>query len=111
MENQQENSSIISDQVKVNGNLTPLSLTTEGKLQWTTEKGQHSLTVEKEVLGFTIQGSKIIIKAVTEKQDGCFASAGGGALARKNFVFEPLSDESLHLWCQHLRDYINSLGN
>lgn len=110
MENQQGDSSIISDQVKVNGNLTPLTLTTEGELQWTTEKGQHSLTVEKEVLGFTIQGSKIIIKAVTEKRDGCFASAGGGALVRKNFVFEPLSDESLHLWCQHLRDYINSLG-
>uniref|UniRef100_A0A6N2KFS5 sphingosine kinase n=1 Tax=Salix viminalis TaxID=40686 RepID=A0A6N2KFS5_SALVM len=112
MENHQQDRSIISDQIKVNGNLTPLTLTTEGKLQWTTEEGQQSLTVEKEVLGFIIQGSKIIIKAVTEKRDGIciFGSAGGGALVRKNFVFEPLSDESLHLWCQHLHDYINSLG-
>ncbi|CAK7350699.1 unnamed protein product [Dovyalis caffra] len=111
MENQREGSSIVSDQVKVNGNLTPLTLTIEGKLWWMTEKGQRSLTVEKEVLGFIIQGSKLIIKAVTEKRDGicCLASAGG-ALARKNFVFELLSNESLRLWCQHLRDYINSLG-
>ncbi|KAB5533947.1 hypothetical protein DKX38_017033 [Salix brachista] len=92
MENHQQDRSIISDQIKVNGNLTPLTLTTEGKLQWTTEEGQQSLTVEKEVLGFIIQGSKIIIKAVTEKRDGIcsFGSAGGGALVRKNFVFEPL---------------------
>ncbi|KAJ6292469.1 hypothetical protein OIU78_024611 [Salix suchowensis] len=83
MENHQQDRSIISDQIKVNGNLTLANSNNRRKAP--VDDGGRS----------------------TESDRG---KRGGGALVRKNFVFEPLSDESLHLWCQHLRDYINSLG-
>ncbi|GLT49450.1 hypothetical protein SLA2020_230030 [Shorea laevis] len=100
---------ILSDRVKINGTVLPLEVTGDGKLRWTDE-GQRSLTLEKEVLGFSVDGSRIKIKAVVEKGGGICCVGNGGHLVRKSFVFEPLSEDSLRLWCQKLRDYMDSLG-
>lgn len=100
----------ISDPVKVNGAFTPLTLTSDGRLRWE-DRGQRCLTVEKEVLGFVIEGAKIRIKAIVENGDGICCVGSRGDLVRKDFVFEPLHNDSLRLWSQHLRDYLDSLGN
>ncbi|XWS19527.1 hypothetical protein CRYUN_Cryun31cG0023600 [Craigia yunnanensis] len=102
-------SPILSDRVLVNGTVIPLTFTGDGKLRWT-RKGQRCLTVEKEVLGFTLEGSRIRVRAVVEKRDGICCVGNRGDLVRQSFVFEPLSEDSLTLWSQKLRDYIDALG-
>uniref|UniRef100_A0A2P2JMY3 Uncharacterized protein MANES_16G021200 n=1 Tax=Rhizophora mucronata TaxID=61149 RepID=A0A2P2JMY3_RHIMU len=100
---------IMSGRGILNGALTEVVFTSDGMLRWTDVK-QRWLTMEKEVLGFEIQGDKIRIKALVENRDGicCFRSTED--LVRKDFVFEPLTTDSQKLWCQHLRDYLDSLG-
>jgi sphingosine kinase len=99
---------ILSERVLVSGNITPLTLTSDGKLRWT-EGCQRCLTVKKDVLGFATEGPKIRIRAVVEGGDkSCFGSSGDPV--RKDYVFEPLSEDSLRLWCEKLREYIDSLG-
>ena len=101
---------IVSDRVIINGSETLLTLTADGKLRMR-ERGQRCLTVEKEVLGFVTEGSKIRIRAVVEGGGaGICCVASKGALVRKDFVFQPLSNDSLNLWSQKLRQYIDSLG-
>ncbi|MBA0866080.1 hypothetical protein Goshw_017692 [Gossypium schwendimanii] len=102
-------SPFISDRVLVNGKVVPLTFTRDGKLRWN-HNDRRCLDVEKEALGFTFEGSRIRVNVVVEKRDGilCFANMGG--IGRQSFVFEPLSEESLTLWSQKLRDYIDSLG-
>lgn len=102
-------SSFISDRVLVYGKVVPLTLTRDGKLRWNHDD-RRCLNVEKEALGFTFEGSRIRVNVVVEKRDRilCFANMGG--IGRQSFVFEPLSEESLTLWSQKLRDYIDSLG-
>lgn len=92
------------------GTVTPMILTTDGWLQWS-EKSQRRLSVDKEVLGFSMDGPKIRIKALVEDHGGlrCFGSSG--ALVRKEFVFQPLSEESRALWCLKLRECIDLIGN
>ncbi|XWS15670.1 hypothetical protein CRYUN_Cryun34aG0021800 [Craigia yunnanensis] len=102
-------SSILSDRVLFNGTVIPLTFTGDGKFRWT-GKGQRCLTVEKEVLGFCLEGSRIRVKAVVEKRDGICCLGNRGDLVRQSFVFEPLSEDSLTLWSQKLHDYIDSLG-
>ena len=102
-------SPMLSDRVLVNGTVIPLTFTGDGKLRWT-GKGQRCLTVEKEVLGFALEGSRIRVKAVVGKRDGICCFGKRGDLVRHSFVFEPLSEDSLRLWSQKLRDYIDSLG-
>ncbi|MBA0836718.1 hypothetical protein Goarm_008913, partial [Gossypium armourianum] len=102
-------SPFISDRVLVNGKVVPLTFTRDGKLRWN-HNDRRCLNVEKEALGFTFEGSRIRVNVVVEKRDRilCFANMGG--IGRQSFVFEPLSEESLTLWSQKLRDYIDSLG-
>ncbi|TYG48552.1 hypothetical protein ES288_D10G024600v1 [Gossypium darwinii] len=103
-------SPILSDQVLVNGTAVPLTLTGDGKLRFLGQR-QRCLTVEKEVLGFAVEeGSRIRIKAVVEEREGICCCGNRGDLVRESFVFEPLSEDSLALWSQKLRDYIDSLG-
>ncbi|PKI43635.1 hypothetical protein CRG98_035960, partial [Punica granatum] len=78
------------------------------------EGGHRALRVEKEVLGFAAEGSRIRIKAAVDL-DGAVCcpgpSRGGGeGLVRRELVFEPLSGESLSLWCKKLQDYMDNLG-
>lgn len=101
---------IFSDRVTVNGTVRTLSLLSDGRLWWP-EGGQRSLTVEKEVIGFVADGPNIKLKTVVESRDGCCAGGSRGILVRNDVVFRPLSEESHRLWCQKLRQFINSLGN
>ncbi|KAG7033898.1 Sphingosine kinase 1, partial [Cucurbita argyrosperma subsp. argyrosperma] len=91
------------------GSVTPMILTADGCLRWL-EEGQRSLSVDKEVLGFSTDGPNIRIKALVEDLGGllCFGSSGG--LVRKEFVFQPLSEESRALWCLKLRECVDLLG-
>ncbi|XP_065880096.1 sphingosine kinase 1 [Euphorbia lathyris] len=100
---------IISDQVSVNGNVTLLTLTSDGELRWT-ERRQRCLIVEKQVLGFVMEGGKVRIKTLVDNGDGVCCRGSNGALVRKDFIFQPLTEESGRLWCQHLRNYLDSLG-
>ncbi|EEF37693.1 sphingosine kinase 1 isoform X1 [Ricinus communis] len=100
---------IISDQVIVNGATTLLTLTAGGILRWT-DRGQRCLTVEKEVLGFVIEGSKIRVKTIIDNGDGICCAGNSGALVRKDFVFQPLTEDSQRVLCNRLRDYLDSLG-
>ncbi|KAJ7968468.1 sphingosine kinase 1 [Quillaja saponaria] len=100
---------IISDRVIINGIMTPVTLSKDGRLRWS-ERGQRNLTVEKEVLGFVTDGPKIKIRTIVDSEDGICCVGSSGNLVRKDFVFQPLSEESQRLWCQKLREYIDSLG-
>ncbi|KAK7319612.1 hypothetical protein RJT34_04335 [Clitoria ternatea] len=106
-----QHAAIISDRVTVNGTVTKLSLLADGRLWWS-EEGQRSLTVEKDVLGFTGDGANIILKTIVETGDGCFGggSRGKQRVIRKDVVFRPSSEEAHKLWCQKLREFIDSLG-
>lgn len=101
---------VLSDRVLINGTVTPVTLFADGVLRWS-ERGQRSLIVEKEVLGFAAEGPKIRIRALVEDGDGICCVASRGAVVRKEFVFKPLSEDSHRLWCQKLREHIDSLGN
>ncbi|KAJ8761584.1 hypothetical protein K2173_004360 [Erythroxylum novogranatense] len=100
---------VFSDRVLVNGTVTPLTLTSDGKLRWT-ENGQRLFSLEKQVLGYVIEGDEIRVKALVDKEHSICCFSGGGALVRKDFVFHPLHNDSKKLWCQHLRNYLDSLG-
>ncbi|KAL5579324.1 hypothetical protein UlMin_011766 [Ulmus minor] len=100
---------LFSDTVTVNGTVTPLTLTADGVLRWS-EGGQRCLTIEKEVLGFATDGPKIKIRAVVQGGGGICCIGSRGALVRKNFVFQPSSEDSQRLLCQKLREFVDSLG-
>ncbi|XP_009376260.2 sphingosine kinase 1 isoform X1 [Pyrus x bretschneideri] len=100
---------LLSDRVLISGVVTPVALFSDGVLRWS-ERSQRSLIVEKEVLGFAAEGPKIRIRAFVEGGAGICCGANRGAVARKDLVFEPLSEDSQRLWCQKLGDYIDSLG-
>lgn len=100
---------VLSDRILVNGTRTAVTLTTDGILRWEDHGIFRSLVIEKQVLGFSTEGSQIKIRALVESGGGiCFGSKGN--LVRKCFVFEPLSPESVELWSQKLQEYIDSLG-
>ncbi|XP_043698033.1 sphingosine kinase 1-like [Telopea speciosissima] len=110
MEGNEEESVTLFEQVRVNGKLTPVSLSSDGKLRWT-EHRKRCLNLDKEVLGFTQEGSKITIRAFVENWFElhcvvCDEARGGG---RRDIVLEPLTEESQRLWCQKLQEYIDSL--
>lgn len=100
---------LISERILVNKIPTLVSFTSDGRIRWF-DSAQRCVTLEKEVLGFTPEGSRIRIRAVAESGDGICCVGSGGALVRKDYVFEPLSDDSKRLWCQKLQEYIDSLG-
>lgn len=100
---------ILSEPVKINGAVLPLTLTGDGKLLWSDE-GQRVLTLEEEALGFDVEVSRIRVKTVGEGGGRICCVVSKGHLVRKSFVFEPLSEDSLRLWCQKLRQYFDSLG-
>ncbi|KAK7400492.1 hypothetical protein VNO78_11700 [Psophocarpus tetragonolobus] len=100
---------IVSDRVNLNGTVAQLSLLADGRLCWP-EGGQRNLTIEKEVLGFSGDGPDIRIKTIVEAGDGCCGGGSRGRLVRNDVVFRPSSEESHRLWCQKLREFIDSLG-
>ncbi|EXB51817.1 Sphingosine kinase 1 [Morus notabilis] len=108
-EPEQSRRPVFSDRVAVNGVYTPLTLSADGVIRWS-EGGQRSLTVEKEVLGFATDGSKLEIRTVVEGGGGILCFGSRGALVRKNFVFLFSSEDSQKLLCLKLREFIDSLG-
>ncbi|CAN1854381.1 Sphingosine kinase 2 [Linum perenne] len=107
--------SVFSDRVKINGSsVTALTLTSEGKLRWTDGDDQRCLVLEKQVLGFSVvEGTKVALRTVVHSEAASCCCIGGGSrgeLVRKDFVFEPVNGDSLNLWCQCIRDYLDSLG-
>lgn len=100
---------ILSERVRVSSRITSMTLTGDGTLRWTDGR-QRSLTLEKEVLGFVVEGGKIRIRAVVEGRDGLCCGGSTGCVVRKDFVFEPLSEDSQRLWCEKLRDFMDSFG-
>ncbi|WCJ26945.1 sphingosine kinase 1 [Euphorbia peplus] len=111
MDHQQSDTSIIiSENVSVNGTVTLLTLTSDGVLRWT-ERRQRCLIVEKQVLGFVVEGdNKVRIRTLVDNGDGVCCGGSNGALVRKDFVFQALTEDSGRLWCRKLRDYLDSLG-
>lgn len=100
---------LLSDQVGTNGHTTAATLSPGGQLSW----GDRRLDIEKQVLGFSVDGFKIKIRAVVEAEAGagiCCCS-GKSALIRKTFVLELLSSDSLRNWTQKLQEYLDSLGS
>ncbi|KAK9681805.1 hypothetical protein RND81_10G029100 [Saponaria officinalis] len=106
-----ENPSIIlSDDVTIAGNLMPLIFFSDGTLRWSNGGDERRLILEKEVLGVSIDGSKIILRCVVENGGGGFlCCVTTETLVRKSFVFQ-LPDDSVTVWFQKLREFINSLG-
>ncbi|KAF8391407.1 hypothetical protein HHK36_023711 [Tetracentron sinense] len=98
----------INEQVRVNGALTAATLSDYGRIRWT-ESNDLCLTVEKEVIGFAVEGSRIRIRAFVESEIGLSCVGSRGIRVRKDFVFEPLSEDSQQLWCQKLQEFIDSL--
>ncbi|KAK4340570.1 hypothetical protein RND71_039071 [Anisodus tanguticus] len=100
---------VLSDRVRVNGVITPVTLTVEGKLLWR----ENCLSIEKEVVGFSIEGFKIKIKAVKENKGGgicCGGNTGVTVRRRRCFKFELLSEDSMRSWSQKIQEFIDSLG-
>uniref|UniRef100_A0A1J3CQL3 sphingosine kinase n=1 Tax=Noccaea caerulescens TaxID=107243 RepID=A0A1J3CQL3_NOCCA len=100
---------IISDRVLINGVVTPLTLTADGELRWT-ESGRRKSTVSEDVLSFVVEGNTVRVKTLVERRGGICCGESAGDYARKDFVFEPLSDESRKLWCDKLHQHLESLG-
>ncbi|EOA16802.1 hypothetical protein CARUB_v10005022mg [Capsella rubella] len=111
MDRQTENDppAIISDRVLVNGVVTPLALTADGEIRWM-ESGRRKSTAEKDVLSFVVEGNKVRVKTLVERGGGICCEGNAGDYTRKDFVFEPLSDESRKLWCDKLHQHLDSLG-
>lgn len=107
-----ESSHLLSDRVLVNGTETRLTLSANGALTWIAPEGrQLRLMIEKDVLGFDLEGSTLRVRAIVDTEVACCAVGGtGGSLIKKDLVFEPLSDESRSLWCHKLQGYLGSLG-
>ncbi|KAK2393447.1 Sphingosine kinase 1 [Trifolium repens] len=100
---------LFSDRVTVNGTITPLALLADGRLWWS-EGIQRCLSVEKDVIGFVSTGSSIKIKTLVEARDGCCTTGAPAKLVRNDVVFKPSSEETHRIWCQKLREFIDSLG-
>lgn len=109
MEQSEASTALVSDRVVVNGAVTSLALSEDGALRWW-EGGQRCLAMDREVLGFSTGGRKIKIRAVVQGRAGICCVAGMGPLVRKDFVFQLQSEDMQSLWCQKLREYIDSLG-
>lgn len=97
---------ILSDQVRINGCTTAATLSAGGQLRWEDRR----LNIEKEVLGFSVDGFKVKIRAVVEAGAGICCCRGKSSLIRKTFVLELLSNDSLRIWTQKLQEYLDSLG-
>lgn len=101
---------VLSDRVRVNGVETAVTFTAEeGILRWR----ENCLSIEKEVLGITVEGSKIKIRAIKENDGGGIICCGGntvGTVRRRSYNLEMLTEDSLRIWSQKLHEFIDSLG-
>ncbi|GMH05393.1 hypothetical protein Nepgr_007233 [Nepenthes gracilis] len=101
---------VISNPVLIDGNLTPLTLHADGWLRWFERGDEKWMNVEKEVVGVSMEGSRITLRRAVESGGRYLCVTTTGSLVTKNFVFEPCSEISPKLWYQKLREYLDSLG-
>ncbi|KAM3306561.1 sphingosine kinase 2 isoform X1 [Capsicum chacoense] len=105
---------ILSDNIKVNGVETPVTFTAvDGKLRWP----ENCLSIDKHVLGISIEGFTIKIRAVKENKSedefGCCCCCrrySTGGTMRKSYSFEMVDENSLRIWSNKLEEFIDSLG-
>ncbi|VFQ88998.1 unnamed protein product [Cuscuta campestris] len=99
---------VLSGQVTIDGAVTQVTLTTGGQLQWP----GRCLVIKKEVLGFSVEGSQIKIRAIVERGAGICCGGYQSPLLRKTFTFDfqSISEESLRLWSHKLQEFLDSLG-
>uniref|UniRef100_A0A7C9DHD6 NAD(+) kinase n=1 Tax=Opuntia streptacantha TaxID=393608 RepID=A0A7C9DHD6_OPUST len=99
---------IMSEQVVIDGNLTALSLHSDGNLRWVDDGKDRCLNLEKEVIGVSLEDSRIVVK--------CAVESGGGVVCcksrvkRTTFNFQPCSQDFREIWLQKIREYLDSLG-
>uniref|UniRef100_A0A803LPM9 DAGKc domain-containing protein n=1 Tax=Chenopodium quinoa TaxID=63459 RepID=A0A803LPM9_CHEQI len=102
----------ISERITLNGTLIPLTFNSDVILRWVDGGDEKSLSLEKEVLGVSMEDSRIILKCAVKS-----SGSGGGilccspteGLVRKSLVLEASSQEYLQLWFQKLREFLDSL--
>ncbi|XP_057764637.1 sphingosine kinase 1 isoform X1 [Salvia miltiorrhiza] len=97
---------ILSDHVRTNGLTTTATLSASGQLRWEDRR----LDIEKQVLGFSVEGLKIKIRTVVEAEAGICCCTSKSALIRKTFILELSSTDSLRIWTEKLQEYLDSLG-
>ncbi|KNA10376.1 hypothetical protein SOVF_144790 [Spinacia oleracea] len=114
MDKSEEETLIIhSESVTLNGTLIPLTFNSDGTLRWVDGGNEKCFSLEKEVLGVSMEDSRIILKCAVKN-----SGSGGGILycsptedlVRKSLVLESSSQESLQIWFRKLREFIDSLG-
>lgn len=98
---------IMSDQVIIDGKLTALSLHSDGNLRWVDSGKDRCLNLEKEVIGVSLEDSRVVVK--------CAVESGGGVVCcksmvkRTKFQFQPCSQDFRDIWFQKIREYLHSL--
>ncbi|KAG9149691.1 hypothetical protein Leryth_012414 [Lithospermum erythrorhizon] len=97
---------VVSSRVKVNGVEVTATLSPGGRLNFP----GWSLAIDKEILSFTTQASKIIIKALIEKGAGITCGVSSQGHVRKTFVFDHVTKEAHEIWTRRLHHFIVSLG-
>ena len=107
---QLESQLLLSDRFLINGTPASVNFFGDGKIRWSDGDTDRCLAVEKDVIGFASEGSRIRIRAIVENGGGFLCVGRRGNLLRKDFVFEIASADSHRLWSQKLREYIDSLG-
>ncbi|KAL0916989.1 hypothetical protein M5K25_014545 [Dendrobium thyrsiflorum] len=106
----------MKERIRVNGFLSEASLSTGGELRWRQNDdsggGERSLIVESDVLGFSVEGREISVRAFVKEVKGfsCGGSSEFGKRLRKDFVLEMPTEVAAEMWTIRLRDCINSLG-
>ncbi|KAL0398661.1 UNVERIFIED_CONTAM: Sphingosine kinase [Sesamum radiatum] len=101
-----ETGELLSDQVRANGRITTATFSAGGQLMWAGRR----LDMGKQVIGFSVEGSKIKIRAVVESSPGICGFSCKTTLIRKTFTLEFLSDDCLRAWTPKLQEYLDSLG-
>lgn len=101
----------MSEMVQVNGVPAKATLTA-GDLHWHLKGGERkSLAIESEILGFSLQGREITVRAFVSGLKGLSCGEGDlGKRSRKDFVIEMPTEVIAESWSQRFRDYLNSLG-
>lgn len=106
MDQQSSPAVIIIDMVFVDGEYAMVALTADGVLQSSEYGRRRCWTMKKDVLGFVVEGNKIRIKTVVERDEGIWC----GEFGRKDFVFEPFTEDARNRFCYRLRQYLDSIG-
>lgn len=105
----------MTERIHINGLPAEASMSSEGDLRWRvdsgTGRGEQSLTVESSVLGVTVKGREIMVKAFVGQLKNPFCGAVNlGKRVMKNFVLEMSTDVVAKIWNERLRMYMDSLG-